>query len=169
MTAGEQARVFLAMMLCGAALGAAYDAALLLRCALGLGRCAQGGLDLLFGVTGAFFVTEAALRLRVSPFRIFILAGVGAGIGVYTAAIGMNVRKMCRKIQKSVKKSKKSGEKSQGDAGKRKKKTNVSKKIEYIDAGEKSVEQEKKADQAVPRAGCGTDAAGGTDGHSTAG
>ena len=107
MTAGEQARVFLAMALCGAVLGAAYDAALLARHALGLGRAAQGVADLLFGVVGSFCVTEAALLLRVSPFRMFILAGIAAGILIYETAIGTNVRKLCRKMKKSVKKVKK--------------------------------------------------------------
>lgn len=169
MTAGEQARVFLAMALCGAVLGAVYDAALLARHALGLGRAAQGIIDLLFGAVGAFFVTEAALLLRVSPFRAFILAGVAAGIIVYAAAIGTNVRKMCRKMKKSVKKSEKLDGKFQMDAGKMENKTNVNKVIKRIDAGEESVEQEKKSDQAVSRAGGGPDGAGRASGHSTAG
>lgn len=107
MTAGEQARVFLAMALCGAVLGAVYDTALLARHALGLGRAAQGVLNIVFGAVGAFLVTEASLLLRISPFRFFILAGVAFGILVYAAAIGANVRKIYRKIQKSVKKVKK--------------------------------------------------------------
>ena len=49
----EQARIFLAMALCGAAVACAYDGSLALRRALGLGRVLSGALDLAMGALSA--------------------------------------------------------------------------------------------------------------------
>lgn len=105
MSTAEQARVFLAMMVCGVGLAAAYDAGLLLRRALALGAVATGFLDLLYGALCAVGMTLAALAMRVDPFRLYTFAGIAAGMVLYQFSMGTIVRKMCQLTRKNVKKS----------------------------------------------------------------
>ena len=105
MSTAEQARVFLAMMICGAGLGAAYDVGMLLRRTLGLGAVLSGAFDLLFGVLCAGGMTGAALLMRVDPFRLYAFAGVAAGMALYAGTVGTIVRYLRGFVRKFVKKS----------------------------------------------------------------
>lgn len=88
----QQLRSFLAMALCGAVLGAAYDALGLLRRGA-LRKKAPGVLgDLLFGVLCAGGIVFAALALRIDAFRGYTLLGAGAGMGVYALTLGRALR-----------------------------------------------------------------------------
>lgn len=113
----EQARVFLAMMLCGAVLGAAYDAGMLLRRAAHAGRILTGALDLSFGALCAAGMTATALAMRVNPFRWYEFAGVAAGMAAYMISIGTIVRFLCAAVQKFAPKKKKPGDNLRNDAG----------------------------------------------------
>lgn len=88
----EQARIFLAMALCGAAVACAYDGSLALRRALGLGRVLSGALDLAMGALSAAAMALTALRLRIDPLRLYAFAGVAAGFALYRASAGALVR-----------------------------------------------------------------------------
>lgn len=105
MTTAEQARVFAAMVGCGAGLAAAYDVAMLLRRALNLGSVMTGVMDLLFGALCALAMTVTALILRVDPFRLYAFAGVAAGMALYACSMGTIVRKLCSLVRKCVAKS----------------------------------------------------------------
>jgi len=94
MTPEEQARVFLAMVLCGAALGAVYDALLLLRRWLLRGRAWRSALDVLFGLLCAAGVIVAALRLRTEAFRWYVLLGTAAGMGLEQISLGVLLRRV---------------------------------------------------------------------------
>lgn len=102
MTPGEQLRVLLAMMLCGAALAGVYDALWLLRrtCL----RAMQGALDLAFGVLCALAVIACALCLRVDVLRLYTLAGVLCGMALYRASVGWAMRAGGRAVKKLSKK-----------------------------------------------------------------
>ena len=60
----QQARVFLALALCGAAVACACDGARALRRLLGLGDVLSGALDLAMGALAAAAMTVTALCLR---------------------------------------------------------------------------------------------------------
>jgi len=108
--AAEQARAFLVMALCGFGCGAAYDAMMLLRHLAGTGAVVGGAMDLAFGVVPAAGMTAAALFLRTDPFRLYAFAGVGLGMLIWFATLGLLGRRIigvCRKIV--LKKAKKVG------------------------------------------------------------
>lgn len=99
MTVAGQARALAAMVACGAALGAAYDALGLLRRALRAGGVLTGALDMLWGALGAIAVIAVGLRLQIDPLRGYVLAGVLAGLGVYALVIGMPARRLSRAMR----------------------------------------------------------------------
>lgn len=105
MRTAEQARVFLAMALCGAVCAAAYDALRLLARAIGGGRILVGAVDLLFGPLCAAGMTATALVMLVDPFRWYEFAGVLLGIALYAASIGTFVRFIYDCTRKIVQKS----------------------------------------------------------------
>lgn len=105
MTPGEQLRVLLAMMLCGAALGSTYDALGLLRLMRFAGI--QAVLDLAFGVICAMAVIACALYLRVDVLRMYTLAGVLCGMALYRVSIGWMMRAGIRMGKNCPKRSKK--------------------------------------------------------------
>ena len=88
----EQARIFLAMALCGAAVACVYDGSLVLRRALELGHVLSGALDLAMGALSAAAMALTALRLRIDPLRLYAFAGVAAGFALYRASVGALVR-----------------------------------------------------------------------------
>ena len=110
MTPQEQLRVFLAMMICGAALGAAYDALWLLRITLFRGKAALAAADLLFGLLCAAGVIAAALCLEVDAFRLYALSGAAAGMALYRASAGTALRLCVRSIEKTIKKARRGAE-----------------------------------------------------------
>lgn len=124
MQTAEQARVFLAMLLTGAALGAAYDAIMLLRLWLGAGRVLTGALDLCFGALCAAGISAAALVMRAEAFRWYVFAGVLVGMGLYFVSAGTIVRFVCRKIRMREQKRRKMEEKMGKKAGKRQQRQN---------------------------------------------
>lgn len=105
--AAEQARVFLAMALCGAAVAFLYDVTLALRRALGLGGVLSGALDIAMGAAAAAAMTITALCLGVDPLRLFAFAGMAAGFALYRASMGTIVRKMSACVKKWSKKMRK--------------------------------------------------------------
>lgn len=102
MTVTDQARAFLAMALCGALLGAVYDALGVLR----RGRLLAAAADLLFGVLAAAAVIAAALALRCDAYRIYTLLGVGTGFALYQCSIGTTVRFLKGRFRKLSEKAK---------------------------------------------------------------
>ena len=88
----QQARVFLAMALCGAAVAGACDGARALRRLLGMGGVLSGALDLLMGALAAAAMTLTALCLRVDPLRAYAFAGVAAGFALYRFSLGAFAR-----------------------------------------------------------------------------
>ncbi|MGN0995639.1 MAG: spore cortex biosynthesis protein YabQ [Candidatus Ventricola sp.] len=112
MTVADQARVFLAMALCGVLLGAAYDALAPLR---------KGPLtvaaDLLFGALCALGMIAVALRMEAEPLRLYAFAGVLAGGALYLATIGTIVRKMSEYVRNWRKKRRKMDKKAENAAG----------------------------------------------------
>ena len=84
----QQARVFLAMALCGAGIACAFDGSLALRRLLGLCGVLAGALDLLMGALAAAAMTFTALCLRVDPLRAYAFAGVAAGFALYRFSLG---------------------------------------------------------------------------------
>jgi len=120
MTVMEQARVFCAMAICGAAAGAAHD---VLRIILGGGPAHVR--DLALGVITAAGMILTALFLETDAFRLYAFAGVLLGIALYMATIGTIVRKVSQLVRKNVKKSGSVHKKSRRDAGKTRESANV--------------------------------------------
>ena len=89
----QQARVFLAMALCGAAVACACDGARALRRLLGLGDVLSGALDLAMGALAAAAMTATALYLRIEPLRLYAFAGVAAGFALYRVSLGALIRR----------------------------------------------------------------------------
>ena len=118
MTVGEQARVFAAMLACGAALGAFYDGLALVRRMLRAGAVLTGVVDMGYGLCCGAVVAYLALCLRTEAFRMYVLLGAALGVGLYMGVIGMPVRILDAHIRKCVKKSRKMEEKYRDDAGK---------------------------------------------------
>lgn len=112
MTVADQARVFLAMTLCGAALGALYDVLSPLRRGV-----LTGAADLLFGALCALGMVLAALIMEAEPFRLYAFAGALLGGALYAASIGTIVRKVSGAVRKRRKKRRNLDEKRQIDAG----------------------------------------------------
>ena len=104
MTPQEQLRVLLAMMLCGAALGAAYDALWLLRTAFFRGGAGQAAADLIFSLLCAGGVAAASVRLRVDALRFYTLAGTLCGMALYRASAGALLRSGVHGVKKMTKK-----------------------------------------------------------------
>lgn len=100
MTAAEQAGVFAAMAVCGAAAGGVYD----------LLRSVRGGLvhllDLVWGMLAACGMIITALSLRTDAFRLYVFAGFGLGLALYMLTIGTIVRVITIRVQDFVKKRK---------------------------------------------------------------
>lgn len=117
-TVGEQACVFAAMLVCGAALGALYDGLALVRRMLRAGAVMTGMLDVSYGLCCGAGVVYLALCLRTEAFRLYVLLGAALGIGLYMSVIGMPVRILDAHIRKCVKKSRKVEDNCQEDAGK---------------------------------------------------
>ena len=107
MTVAGQARALMAMVACGAALGAAYDLLCLLRRALHAGWMLTGMLDMLWGALGALAVIAVGLWLRIDLLRGYVLAGVLAGLGVYALMMGLPVRRVSRAVRKRWKRGEK--------------------------------------------------------------
>ena len=105
MTVAEQARVFLAMALCGAACGALYDALAALRFVLHAGPVLTGLLDLIYGPVCALGMIAVGLALQAEAFRLFAFAAVALGMTLYACTIGTSVRIVCRCVQRVVEKS----------------------------------------------------------------
>jgi len=120
MTVMEQACVFGAMGICGAALGAVYD---VLRLIL------RGGfmpvLDLALGAAAAAGMILTALMHETEAFRLYAFAGVLLGIGLYMLTISAIIRKMSGVVRKFVKKRGFLHKKWRGDAGKYRESANV--------------------------------------------
>ena len=93
------------MAACGAALGALYDACMLLRRAGRMGAAATGALDLIFGVACAAGIILTALYFQIDAFRWYVFAGTGAGMALYMLTIGTIVRKLMNFVYRFVKKS----------------------------------------------------------------
>lgn len=104
MSPQDQARVFLAMVLCGAGLGVVYDAMTLLRRGLRLGRVMTGALDICFGVACAAGIIVTALILRTDAYRLFVFAGTTLGFALYEGSVGTIVRYVSKSVHKCVKK-----------------------------------------------------------------
>lgn len=94
MTAQEQGRVFLAMMLCGVLLGAADTLLGLLR----RGKALTALLDMLLGLLAALGVVLTALVMQCEAFRLYTLLGVAAGWLLYGGTIGTLVRVLKEKM-----------------------------------------------------------------------
>ena len=105
MQTAEQARVFLAMALCGALSACAYDVLRLASAAVGGGKLLLGAVDLLFGPLLAVGMSATALAVMTNPFRWFEFAGAMLGIAVYELSIGTFVRYIYKMIRKILKKS----------------------------------------------------------------
>ncbi len=110
MTPADQARLFLAMTLCGAMLGAAYDALSPLR------RLWALPADVAFGVLCAAGMIAVGLAMQAEAFRWFAFCGVLAGGALYRASIGTIVRKIQAVVRKNGKKRRKMYKKSLADA-----------------------------------------------------
>ena len=93
MSAGEQARFFLAMALCGASCSAACDALALGRCLLRGGRLATAVCDAAGGVAMAAAMTAVGLRFGLSPFRLYAFAGAGLGFALWQGTAGLLLRR----------------------------------------------------------------------------
>ena len=118
MTPQEQLRVFLAMMLCGAVLGAVYDTLWLFRRMLFRGRAALFVLDLLYGVLCAGGMITAGLILQTDMLRFYTLSGALTGMGLYRASAGTAFRMMVGKMIRIGEKIGDKGRKLKNDAGK---------------------------------------------------
>ena len=105
MSAAEQARVFLAMALCGALCACVYDALRLALRAAGGGLALAGVADLLLGAICAAGMTATGLVMMCDPFRWFEFAGMALGMGLYALTIGTFVRHTYKIVKRIGKKS----------------------------------------------------------------
>ena len=112
MTVADQARVFLAMVLCGVLLGAVYDALAPLR--RGAFTVAADGL---FGVLCALGMIAVGLRMEAEPLRLYAFAGAVAGGALYAVTIGTIVRKVSECVRIWRKKWRKMDKKAEDSAG----------------------------------------------------
>ena len=112
MTVADQARVFLAMALCGALLGAVHDALAPLR--RGVLTVAA---DALFGVLCALGMIAVGLRMEAEPLRLYAFAGVMTGGALYAVTIGTIVRKVSECVRIWRKKRRKMDKKAESAAG----------------------------------------------------
>lgn len=107
MIAAQQARAFLAMLLCGAACALAHDAARLTGWLLGGRTAFSAMMDLALGAVLAAGMTVTGLMLGMSPMRLYLFAGVGLGAALWYASGGMAARRvgayLCGKFRKRQK------------------------------------------------------------------
>ena len=96
MTPQEQAHVFMAMMCCGACIGAIYDLLAPMRHMKGF--C--GASDLLFGALCAAGIAAACLAMQTEAFRLYVFAGAGLGFVLYMLTAGRMLRQLVRGIGK---------------------------------------------------------------------
>jgi len=97
--AAQQARAFLAMLLCGAACAFVHDAARFAGWLLG-GRSAFSALmDLLLGAVLAAGMTGTGLALGMSPMRLYLFAGVALGTLGWYATGGRGARSIGRRLR----------------------------------------------------------------------
>lgn len=104
MPPGQQARVFAAMLLCGAGAAALHDALSLLRRWMRAGAFAAGAADLAVGAAAAWAMTLAALHLGVNPFRLYAFAGVFVGAGLWLGTVGLLWRKAVARAARRMRK-----------------------------------------------------------------
>lgn len=100
-----QTRMMTVMLLCGAALGVAYDLLGMMRRLFSKSVLIGTGGDLLLGGVCATSMITAGLWLRQNPFRLFAFSGVAAGFAVYMLTLGTIVRFFCSWVYRNVKKS----------------------------------------------------------------
>ena len=100
MSTGDQARVFLAMMLCGACTAMAHDLLSILR----RGPLLTAIMDVLLGIFCAAGMIGAGLLLCCDPFRLFSFTAVCLGWIVYAASLGTIVRILTESFMKLSKK-----------------------------------------------------------------
>ena len=79
-----QARVFLAMVLCGAAAGALYDLLRLARAADGRGAWLP---DALFALAAGALLFLAMARVQLPGLRAYVLLGAAVGWFLYNASV----------------------------------------------------------------------------------
>ena len=84
MTVAEQTRVFLAMSLCGACIGAAHDLLAVIR----RGTLLTAAADMLLGLVAAAGVIGASLLLCCDAFRLHTLLAVVIGWSIYALSLG---------------------------------------------------------------------------------
>lgn len=108
MNVEEQARVFLAMMICGSCIGVIHD----LLSPLRRSRNSAVLADLLLGICGAGGVISAGLLLGCDPFRLYTLLGVCAGWMIYAMTLGTIVRIFTRPFMKLLNKMTKQSKKA---------------------------------------------------------
>lgn len=101
MTVGDQARVFAAMLLCGASIGAANDLLGVLR----RGRLGIAAADLLLGTAAAAGMIAVGLKMGCEVFRLYTLAGAALGWVIYACSLGTVVRVLAQRMHGIVKKS----------------------------------------------------------------
>lgn len=109
MSTADQARVFLAMMLCGACTGMMHDLLSVIR----RGWLLTAIADILLALFCAAGVIGAGLLLGCDPFRLFSFSGVCLGWTVYAISLGTIVRvlmesfiKLSKKVTNKAKKAK---------------------------------------------------------------
>lgn len=117
MTPQEQARVFAAMLLCGAGVGMMHDALALIRGLLRAGRAMTGAADLLLGAAAAAGICLCALRMQTQAARWYVFAGIICGALMYRVTIGALVGKVVSLWRKKFPKSRKVDENVQRPAG----------------------------------------------------
>jgi len=88
MTVAGQMQVFLAMLLCGAAVGMAHDLMALFR----HGLVFTAAADLALGLVCAAGMIGVGLALYIDPFRLYVFAGVCLGWTIYVLTLGTIVR-----------------------------------------------------------------------------
>ena len=93
MIAAQQAQAFLVMGLCGFACASAHDALRLAGWLLGGRDVFAAMMDLFLGVLLAAGMTLAGLHLGISPMRLYLFAGAGAGAAFWYATGGLAARR----------------------------------------------------------------------------
>jgi len=88
MMVADQARVFAAMVLCGAGAGILHDLLAVFR----RNAFFTAAADLMLGIACALSVIGAGLMLRCDPFRLYTILGVGIGWTLYASSLGTIVR-----------------------------------------------------------------------------
>ena len=100
MNAGDQARIFLAMLLCGVCGGALHDLLALIR----RSTAAAAAADVLLGILLAAGMIAMGIRLGCDPFRLYAFAGICLGWVAYVVTLGTIVRILIKSFMKLSKK-----------------------------------------------------------------